>query len=112
MAGYQTAAGIHPGSSYGVVILMGGKYQDATKLGYDAFEIFQPAMDAALAELATSLYVGKWYSSGGNDTAEIVLEKGTLYLEKFILSGKDILGRFLAPGRLALRSTERRDEFR
>jgi len=112
LAGYHTAAGIHPGTSYGVVVLMGGNYPDATKLGYDAFEIFQPAIDGALSELATSLYAGQWSGSDGNNTARIVVEKGTLYLENFTLNGKDILSMFYAPGRLALRSTQRRDEFR
>ena len=49
MAGYHAALAIHPGTGYGVVVLLTGHYPDAAKLAYDAFEIFQPAIDAALA---------------------------------------------------------------
>lgn len=89
---------------------MGGYYPDAARLAYDAFDVFQPAFDKALAELATSLYVGKW--GKGNDTATISLERGTLYIEQLLIEGRDVLANFRAPGRLALRSTDRHDELR
>ncbi|EJD43615.1 beta-lactamase/transpeptidase-like protein [Auricularia subglabra TFB-10046 SS5] len=110
MAGYHAAIALHPGTSYAVVVLLGGRYPDAARLAYDAFDIFQPVFDKSLAELASSLYVGTWGS--GNDTATISLERGTLYIERLVLEGRDILKNFFAPGRLALRSTERRDELR
>jgi hypothetical protein len=58
MAGYHATLAIHPGPSYGVVVLLGGNYFDAAKLAYDAFEIFQPAIDNVLAEVSTALYAG------------------------------------------------------
>lgn len=112
MAGYHSAIAIHPGSGYGVVVLLGGHYPDAAKLAYDTFEIFQPAIDAALAEAAASLYAGQWYSEDADSSALITVEKGTLYMERFVSNGTNILEMFHAPGRLALRSSQRRDELR
>lgn len=112
MAGYHSAIAIHPGTSYGISVLMAGHYGDAAKLAYDAFDIFQPAMDGALASLATSLYAGIWSNPGRNSSASIIVERGVLLLENFILEGVDALKMFFAPGRLALRASGRRDEFR
>ncbi|PSR83958.1 hypothetical protein PHLCEN_2v5562 [Hermanssonia centrifuga] len=112
MAGYHAAIAIHPGTSYGVIILMGARYPDAAKLAYDAFEIMQPFMDSALATLSRKLYAGKWESSDGNSSASIVVEKGTLYISNLVLNGSDVLPMFNASERVPLRSSERRDEFR
>ena len=104
MAGYHSALAIHPGTSYGVSILMAGHYGDAAKLAYDAFEIFQPFMDSLLASLASDLYSGTWSSVERNSTAVITVDKGVLFLDKYILEGVDALAMFFAPGRLGLRS--------
>ncbi|EED80978.1 predicted protein [Postia placenta Mad-698-R] len=112
MAGYHAAIAIHPGASYGVVVLLGGHYPDAARLAYDAFELFQPAMDEVLAEYSQDLYAGFWSSEDGLSNATIAVEKGTLYMERMFLNDTDILPKFYAPGRLPLRSSERRDEFR
>ncbi|KAI0648780.1 beta-lactamase/transpeptidase-like protein [Trametes meyenii] len=117
MAGYHIAVAFHPGTSYGVVVLMGGRYADATKLAYDTFEMFQPAIDRALADAAKALYVGHWVddspeSATAQTSARIAIERGTLYVEELTLLGVDGLKSFGAQGRLALRSTGRRDELR
>jgi len=119
MAGYHTALAFHPGTGYGVVVLLGGHYPDAAKLAYDTFEIVQPAIDKALADLAEELYAGMWHdaehgSGSGTNTssARIVVERGILFIEEYTLLGVDALKKFGAPGRLALRSSMRRDEFR
>ena len=116
MAGHHAALAIHPGTGYGVIVLMAGHYPDAAKLAYDAFEIMQPAIDRALADMATRLYVGEWRNERGDaekdSSARISIEKGTLYIEKLVLEGVDALRNFGATGRLALRSSRRRDEFR
>lgn len=112
MAGYHSAFGIHPASSYGIVVLLGGHYPDATKIAYDSLDFLQPAFDKSHAELAASLYGGKWSSSDGNSIASVVVQKGTLFVEKLILNGSDVLATFQAPGKLPLRSSQRRDEFR
>lgn len=116
MAGYHAALAIHPGTGYGVVVLMAGHYPDAAKLAYDAFDIFQPAIDQALADLVNQLYVGEWRNvdkaAEAKSNARIVIDKGTLYIETLTLLGVDALKNFGAPGRLALRSSGRRDEFR
>ncbi|KAI0324258.1 beta-lactamase/transpeptidase-like protein [Cubamyces sp. BRFM 1775] len=120
MAGYHTAIAIHPGTSYGVVVLMGGKYADAAKLAYDTFELFQPAVDQALSDAASELYVGHWTNeslkAGGDlaTSAQITIERGTLYVERFMLFGVDALRAFQfgGEGRLALRQSGWRDELR
>ena len=113
MASYHSAVALHPGTSYGVVVLLAGHYQDAAKIAYDAFDIMQPAIDAALADMSMSLYVGKWTSpESERDYAVISLVSGTLYIEELILDGANVLKNFGASGRLALRSTGRRDELR
>ncbi len=115
MAGYHSAIAIHPGTGYGIVVLLGGRYPDAAKLAYDTFNILQPTIDNALAQEAISLYAGRWTAVDGDDGktfATVVVEKGTLYVEQMNLFGVDVLERFGAPGRLALRNSMRKDEFR
>lgn len=112
MAGYHGALAIHPGSSYGVIVLSSGHYPDAAKLAYDAFEVMQPAFDTALSNLARELYAGTWSCVENNSSASVVVRKGTLYVDRLYLNGSDILEKFHASGNLALRSSERRDEFR
>ncbi|KAI0824344.1 beta-lactamase/transpeptidase-like protein [Trametes gibbosa] len=112
MAGYHTALAIHPGTSYGIIVLMAGRYPDAAKLAYDAFELMQPAIDRALADMATDLYAGEWRADHGNSSARVVVEQGTLYVERYVLLDVDALSKFGAQGRLALRPSGRRDEFR
>ncbi|KAJ3552290.1 hypothetical protein NM688_g4225 [Phlebia brevispora] len=112
MAGYHGALAIHPGSSYGVVLLLSGHYPDAAKLTYDVFSIMQSGIDEALSAIAHDMYAGTWSSVDATSRASIVVDKGTLYVEKLFLNGSNVLQKFHAPGRLALRSSERRDEFR
>ena len=118
MAGYHSAVAIHPGTGYGVVVLLGGHYPDAAKLAYNTFELFQPAIDRALADLSTKLYVGKWVdvdpSAEKKSSARITIDKGTLYIEELTLQGTNALEKFgaLQGQRLALRSSMRRDELR
>ena len=118
MAGYHSAVAIHPGTGYGVVVLLGGHYPDGAKLAYDAFELFQPAIDRALADLSIELYVGKWAgadpSAEKKSSARITIDKGTLYIGELTLQGTNALEKFGAPQvqRLALRSSMRRDELR
>ena len=117
LPGFHTAVAVHPGSSYGIIILMAGSYPDAAELAYDAFEIMQPGIDRALSDLATELYAGKWVAvhSIQNATeassAIITVEGGTLYIDTYILFGVNALEKMEAKGRVALRPT-RRDEFR
>ncbi|OCH90269.1 beta-lactamase/transpeptidase-like protein [Obba rivulosa] len=112
MVGFHSAIAFHPGTSYGVSVLMGAHYPDAAKLAYDIFDIVQPFMDKALADYSQKLFAGTWKSQDGESTSHIVIEKGALYIDRFVLNGTDILQMFHAPGRLALRSSERRDELR
>jgi hypothetical protein len=111
MAGYHAALAIHPGTSYGVAVLLGGHYPDAAKLAYDIFELFQPAMDQSLAALAKSMYAGKWVSLDGQSSATVLVHKGSLYIENMNINGTDILPMFHSPNRVALRSTHH-DKFR
>ncbi|KAM5544672.1 hypothetical protein V8D89_001570 [Ganoderma adspersum] len=114
--GLPQRGGDPPGTGYGVVVLLCGHYPDAAKLAYDAFEIFQPSIDRALADLTTEFDVGVWAdadpSAEKKSSAHITIDKGTLYIEELTLQGTNALERFGAQGRLALRSSMRRDELR
>lgn len=112
MGGYHSALAIHPGTNYGVIVLMAGRYPDAAKLTYDAFEIMQPGIDKALADMAVTLYAGRWSSSDGNSNTLITVQKGTLYMEHLTLNGTDAFATLHVTGKVPLRSSQRRDEFR
>ncbi|PCH33822.1 beta-lactamase/transpeptidase-like protein [Wolfiporia cocos MD-104 SS10] len=119
---YHSAVALHPGTSYGVAAPTAGPYPDAAAIAYNIFDIVQPYMDTALAELATLMYAGRWASADGNSTATILVERGTLFVEDFVLNGTDALATLGHPPieatatarkrRVALRSTGRRDELR
>lgn len=121
---YHTAIALHPGTSYGVVMFMAGAYMDAAAIVYHIFEIMQPYIDRALAELATTVYVGRWKSTDGNSVATITLERGVLFVEELTLDGTNAMDTFNAfngppevvqgkrKRRFALRPTGRRDELR
>ena len=117
LPGFHTAVAIHPGTSYGITVLVSGSYDDSAGFVYDAFEIMQPGIDAALADLAQKLYTGQWVDSQSlqnstkRSSARISVDKGTLYVDEFTLLGVDALEKLETKGRVALRST-RRDEFR
>ncbi|TFY61928.1 hypothetical protein EVJ58_g4192 [Rhodofomes roseus] len=121
---YHSAIAIHPGTSYGVVVFMAGAYMDAAAITYHIFEIMQPYIDSALAELATAMYVGRWTSPDGMSAATITIDRGTLFAEEFVLNGTNAMDTFNAFNgppevvqgkrgkRFALRPTGRRDELR
>lgn len=110
------AIAVHPGTSYGVVVLMAGPYPDTAKLVYDTFALLQPAIDRALVDAVDALYVGSWTAETANvsapTSARIAIERGTLYMEALVLLGADALKAFGAESRLAMRATGFRDEFR
>lgn len=129
MAGYHSALAFHPGSSYGVIVLLtSGRFFDATKIMYDVFERVQPAMDRALAQRSEALYAGTWIAESGSVSGEgegegegmrsearIEVRSGTLWADKMVLNGSDILSLFGAGaqgGKMPLRLTGRSDEFR
>ncbi|OCH88785.1 beta-lactamase/transpeptidase-like protein [Obba rivulosa] len=113
VGGYHAAIAIHPGTSYGLAVLMAGRYaDDAWKIAYDLFGMFQPAVDGALSELCRTLYAGTWLSEDRDSQADITVEKGTMFVNRLILNGSDVLALFETPNRVALRPTERRDELR
>ncbi|KAJ7655652.1 beta-lactamase/transpeptidase-like protein [Mycena polygramma] len=112
MKSYHAALAIHPGTSYGVVVLLGGHFNDAAALAYRAFEIFQPAMDQALAEVAVARYAGDWLNKERNSSASIAVSRGTLYIDCFVADGVDILEQFHPSSRVALRWMQQHEEFR
>nr|VWP01941.1 N/A [Ganoderma boninense] len=117
LPGFHTAVAIHPGTSYGVTLLLAGSYSDSAGLVSDAFEIMQPGIDKGLSDLAQELYAGHWvdvdplHNSTEPSSARISVHKGTMYIDEFTLLGVDALEKLETKGRVALRST-RRDEFR
>jgi len=114
MVGHHAALAIHPGSGYGVVVLLTGHYPDAGKIAYDIFDVIQPAIDHLIAETATRLYAGTWTDSASNSIAIVSVRRGTLWLAEYVLEGVDVLALFSGKsgGRMALRSSGRKDEFR
>ncbi|EPQ52148.1 hypothetical protein GLOTRDRAFT_95806 [Gloeophyllum trabeum ATCC 11539] len=112
MDGYHSALAIHPGTSFGIVVLMAGRYPDAAQLAYDAFEIMQPGIDKALTDLASALYVSIWLSQGRNSGAIITVQKGTLDMEHLTLNGTDTFATLHVSRRPTLQSSQPRDEFR
>lgn len=102
MAGYHSALAILPGTSYEIIVLLVGRYHDAAKIAYDAFEIFQSAIDGALAEAVSMLYGGRWASQDGNSSALITGEKGVLWMTACVLEGVNVPQMF-GTSRLALR---------
>ena len=113
VGGYHTAVTVNPTSDVGVVLLMAGSFPDSGELVYDAYEILQPAFDAALADATAQLYAGEWRSDNGSEgsRAHVRLDGGTLYIDRLTLLGQDALKTLGAEGRVALRPT-RKDEFR
>ncbi len=117
IAAFHTAIAIHPGTSYGIVLLLSSAYPFASEIVYDAFEILQPAIDKALADASETLYAGHWVASGedantnNSSSVRIAVDRGTLYIDEFTLLGVDGLKKLGAEGRVALRPT-RKDEFR
>lgn len=117
LPGFDTALAIHPGTSYGISVLLAGPYADLVGLVYDAFEIMQPGIDKALSDLAQELYAGHWVDTEPlrngtqRSSAHVAVDKGTLYVDEFTLLGVNALEKLEAKGRVALRPT-RRDEFR
>jgi hypothetical protein len=133
LPGTHAAVALHPGSGYGVVALLSGGYGDAAALAYLAFDSFQPAFDALAVGLAEELYAGAWASpSSGttarpqqrplgmgavsnNSMAHISVRDGTLWMDRLVLDGDEVLERLFAapPGQgLSLQSTGRPDELR
>lgn len=110
MLGYHTALAIHPGTSYGVSVLMGGHYPDSAEIAYEAFEIFQPAIDKTLAERSNILFAGNWADENDTSSASIAVSRGTLYIDSLILNGTDVLAKFGVKSRVALRSTQLSDD--
>ncbi|KZV96432.1 beta-lactamase/transpeptidase-like protein [Exidia glandulosa HHB12029] len=108
----HAAVGVHPGSGYGVVVLMSGTYSDAAALAYAAYDAFQPAFDAALEERAARLYSGVWQSQNGTSHAHINVHGGTLWLDSYVLNGAEVNLRLFGSKTLPLRSTGRHDELR
>ncbi|KAH9937142.1 beta-lactamase/transpeptidase-like protein [Fomitopsis serialis] len=116
LVNYHSAIAIHPGTSYGVVVFMAGAYMDAAQITYHIFEIVQPYVDRALAELATAMYVGHWRSSDGDSSATITVDpcaNGTNAMDTFnAFNGPPEVVQGKRKKRFALRPTGRRDELR
>lgn len=115
---FHSAFALHPGSGYAVIVLLSGAYPDAGALAYDAFDVFQPAVDAALAAAVGARYAGRWRSADGRSEAALRVVRGTLWLDRYVLQGADVLRVFgvpnAPPGRgapIPLREV-REDEFR
>ncbi|KAJ7938159.1 beta-lactamase/transpeptidase-like protein [Mycena leptocephala] len=93
MAGYHAALAIHPGTSYGVAVLLG----DITPMQQKSPMTF------------SNFFNRRWIN--GQSSATVLVHKGSLYIENININGTDILPMFHSPNRVALRSTHH-DKFR
>lgn len=110
---FQAAFALHPGSGYAALVLLAGRYPDAGALAYDAFDAFQPAVDAALADAVAVRYAGRWRAEDGRSEAVLRVDRGTLWVERYVLEKADVLRVFGAEEGEALALREvRPDEFR
>ncbi|THH27146.1 hypothetical protein EUX98_g7049 [Antrodiella citrinella] len=114
MAGHHAALAIHPGTSIGMIVLLAGHFPDAAQIAYFIFSVLQPAIDNLFTVTATQLYSGTFTDPASNSTAMVSVKRGTLWLDRYVLDGTDVLGLFGVKqgGRMALRSSGRKDEFR
>jgi len=112
--GHNAGFAFNPTSSFGVVVLITGWNGDAEEVITNAFKLFQPAFDSLHEEGAKKLYAGTWKSKSSKSTAVISVKDGSLWMDKFILHGSNILAvlRDDKPEKIALTSTGREGEFR
>jgi len=90
LAGFHTSFSVDRATGYGVVVLMTGKYADATGIAATAAEkFFHPAFKSALAKATDKTYSGR-YKSG---TSEVVISvrDGALWTDKVVVNGTDLM---------------------
>ncbi|KAJ7496750.1 beta-lactamase/transpeptidase-like protein [Mycena latifolia] len=70
MAGYHAALAIHPGTSYGVVVLLGGHFPDSL---------------IVFADTSIERCAGEWFAKDRSSTASVAVVRGTLYIDRLIV---------------------------
>ena len=112
--GHYSAFSLNPASSFGVIVLMTGSYSNTEKVVIETFKHFQPAFDAFQANVTKNVYAGTWSSDDGDSEAVISVVDGSIWMEKFMLEGNNVLAvlRDDKPEKMALASTGRVREFR
>ncbi|KIY65470.1 beta-lactamase/transpeptidase-like protein [Cylindrobasidium torrendii FP15055 ss-10] len=110
---------VNKDTGYGVVWMNTGASSVAGEAVHDVFEIMQPALDEILTKHSRTRYAGIWKGIGGDGRvktadSEIVVsvDGGTLWVDKFVLNGADVLEVTQAGVSVPLWSTGREDEFR
>jgi hypothetical protein len=117
---YRTHFAVNPTSSYGVIVLVTGKYADTAHLAHEAIQRFQPVFDHLQERAASDAFGGRWVSDDEEDDQVIIrVYDGSLWIRKLVLNGTDVLALLQGqkPGQgkpSALWSTgaEREGEFR
>ncbi|EPQ61275.1 beta-lactamase/transpeptidase-like protein [Gloeophyllum trabeum ATCC 11539] len=119
LGGYHTAFSLNPTNGFAVIVLMTGEYLDSQAPTLDAVDVLQPAIDHYIAETVARMYSGRWRAESKDEAAAsdviISIHKGSLWAERIILNGTDVLGMIYGQGKtrkVGLFSTGRVDEFR
>lgn len=114
MAEHHAVLAVEPSTSIGVIVLLAGPFPDVAQIAYTVFSTFQPTIDNLLELTASQLYAGTFRDPASSSTAVVSIRRGTLWLDKYEVKGTDVLGLFGVKqgGRMALRSSGRKHEFR
>ncbi|KAF8523515.1 beta-lactamase/transpeptidase-like protein [Hysterangium stoloniferum] len=115
---HHSVFSVNPVSSYGVIVLIAGRYSQAEEIAREAITRFQPIFDRVQEASAQKSFGGHWSSGTGKDNQAVIkVRRGSLWLERLILQGVDFLALIQSrnPGKgkpVALWSTYRTGEFR
>lgn len=90
LAGFHTHFAVNRATGYGVVVLMTGKYTDASGIAAKVVEeYFHPVFKTSLAEANKKAYAGTYKL--GSDEVVVVMDREALWVEKLTVNGSDIL---------------------
>jgi hypothetical protein len=91
LEGFHTSFSLDRATGFGIVVLMTGRYTDATGIAAMAAEkYFHPAFKSALTTVCEEIYSGTYKSAGTNEVV-ISLQDNALWTNKIIINGTDFL---------------------
>lgn len=85
---------MHSEMNYGVALLTTGSSGAAWSIALDIFKQLQPSLDQLLTKNSVDNYAGTWGSAGleeSDSIAVLIVEDGSLWINKLILNGTDVL---------------------
>jgi len=113
---YHSEVTFNPDASFGVVVLMTGRYPDSPAIAAKAVQIYQEAFDRHRSHTAADLFAGHWWSQDNAIEAITAVYDGGLWLVKLVLNGTDVFQSLEGPHPVSksfgMWATGRQDEFR